>query len=338
MGSIFGWYSHLFWHDPFEGYMLGDWVKLTVAIGGGLFWAWGTWRAFRFSKSQISQRLLEFLKTNEEEALNSRKNLLRKLEFGETVERLVASKVLERTFGVVQSSLAFDTKAQLQHFQGLLVASAKIGEQHRDIANRQAATVLLLMGIHAMRHNQSLDARRHLQQALDLTKSDADVRLQLARLEFELGNTTQCQQQCDAALVETGADDELRARILELRSNVHRSNGNPLLERSDLTKCAPVLLHLRKWELAAQAYYRLAELQENFGPMRQVPISYIRALRCYQRIGDQAKVDELTNKLSLSPARQEDSPDITDELWQWMRLTIEIAILLSGVYMLVSQV
>ena len=74
MGSIFGWYSHLFWHDAFEGYMLGDWVKLTVAIGGGLFWAWGTWRAFRFSKSQISQRLLEFLKTNEEEALNSRKN------------------------------------------------------------------------------------------------------------------------------------------------------------------------------------------------------------------------------------------------------------------------
>jgi hypothetical protein len=58
------------------------------------------------------------------------------------VDQLAVNKTIGRhsAFGRV-----LEAQTHLSAFQRLLAKSAKVGEQHRDIANRQAATVLLFM-------------------------------------------------------------------------------------------------------------------------------------------------------------------------------------------------
>ncbi len=337
MGSVGNWFSNLLSQNPFAGYMLADWLRLALAVGAGMVWVWGVWGAYRYSKTQISKRLLEYLKNNEEGILNARKALLRRLEFGETVDRLVANRHIEEALGFLKSARVLETQVRLQAFQRLLTKSARIGEQHRDIASRQAATVLLLMGILAMRQNQTLVARQHLEHALDLTKSDAAVRLQLARLEFELGNAAQCLTHCQVALNDAGTDDELKAEVWSLRAAVHKKQRKPAREKSDLGACAPLFLQLKKWPRAAESYARLGELQENLGPRGQVRNSYERALESFERAADWTAAEALRRKLGLPSGEPQDRSVRTADLWQWLRLTTEVAILFSGFFMLVSR-
>lgn len=337
MGSVESSFAQLFSQNPFAGYTLIDWLKLTGVVAGGLVWLYGVWSAYRYSKGQISKRFLQYLDAHEENILAARKSLLRRLAYGETVRDLVANKALEQAFNLLKSARVLETSAHLGAFQRLLSKRAQFGERHRDLANRQAATVLLFMGILAIRQNQTLEARKHFEHALDLSKSDGEVQKYLGQLDFELGNPTRALSRYEAALNGAGNDIELKASVWNRRAQLYNSTANPQLEKNDLTLCAPILLQLRQWETAGQCYERLAELQEVYGPRRQALPSYKRAHWCYTLASNRAKLVELAPKIGLAPAASQSLGVSAADLWQWLRLTAEIAILLSGLFMLVSR-
>jgi tetratricopeptide (TPR) repeat protein len=276
------------------------------------------------------------LDAHEENVLHARKELVRRLRRGETPQQMKVHEKLEEAFALRRSARILDLQTLLHAFSRLLQKSARVGERHRDIASRQAATVQLFMGIVAFQQAQIAEARKHWETGIRLSNSDAEIMKWLGELEAQQGNRNLALNHFEDALGHVGEDYELKAEILMLRAQIYNRSNNPLLEKNDLKDCGPNFEDARRWKEAAQAFKRLAELQADFGPYVSVQSSREAALRNYERAGDEAGAALMRQLLGTAERRQPPPPPIWPALLQWLRLSAELTVAFWAFTMLVS--
>ena len=68
----------------FSRYTIKDWLQLVAAVVGIIVAVLGAWKAWRFSKSQIVNRLFEYLNADEKHVIEGRRRVLEYLRNGKS--------------------------------------------------------------------------------------------------------------------------------------------------------------------------------------------------------------------------------------------------------------
>jgi hypothetical protein len=153
----------------FPSYSLKDWVQIVAAIVGILGSTYGAWTAFRYSKSQIAKRLIEYLSDHERNVEEARQLVVQHLRHDEPIRRKPGLELHQHVEGAIRlaaSGRKEDAERELEGFALVLGHSAEIGRRHMDVAKKQAATILVFTGLIAQRRGESGPARNAWSKAL----------------------------------------------------------------------------------------------------------------------------------------------------------------------------
>jgi tetratricopeptide (TPR) repeat protein len=324
----------------FGGYTLKDWLQFLVAVFGIVGSIVGAWKWWRYSKWQIAKRLLEYLNDEEKNISEARHAVLRHIRYGEPLS-------LEPNVGVheqVQKALKkFDggqpvpAEQQLASFAVLLNEDVEVGRRYMNIANQQAATVLLFTGLIAKQRSDPGSARSAWTSALQHNPDDAEAMRCLGELDYEAGNDNEALRRLAKAVQLAPADKALRAETSHIRAEIFHRKRNPKHERNALHEAGDNFVDLGKHDRAATAYARAAEIELTpLNRTTQAPATFKKAYNSYHLARDRDGMDEVRQRLNDLGEDVTALPTLNKDAtralpWPWIRLSVEVLILGTAV-------
>ena len=173
-------------------YGIKEWLAIlgsVVGIGGSIF---GIWRAWRYSKSQIVQRLLDYLRDEEAKIKEARNRIIRHLRRGEPLGvepdhefyHDVKTALVELSNGAAK-----EAEKRLDRFRGTCrLVMSNSDKKYLSNANLQLATLHLVRGKSANERSETTAARTAWETALQCYSQDAEAARYLGELALAEGN------------------------------------------------------------------------------------------------------------------------------------------------------
>jgi tetratricopeptide (TPR) repeat protein len=313
-------------------YGFKEWVAIVaslVGIGGTIF---GVWRGWRYSKSQIAARLIEYLHDEEEKIKASRDRIIRHLRWGKPLD-----DDLEHEFyrEMKAANAEQGTERKLDDLAKGLVEDIEVGQKFVSNANLQLATVHLLRGKGALARSEYTVARTAWDKALRCYSQDAEAARYLGELALAEGDVESALEYFSRAYALAPDDKVLKAETWQLIATHYQLEGRPKLELGALVQCAPNFSEAQMHAHAAAAYSRAGELAAQLNRVRQAPELLREAFEnyslCSGRDGMRAtrqKLEDLGEDVSDLP--QVDQVRGRHIRWPWIRLAAELAILAAA--------
>jgi tetratricopeptide (TPR) repeat protein len=318
-------------------YGIKEWLTVVGSLfgtGGSIF---GIWRAWRYSKTQIAERLIEHLQDDETKIKEARERIIRHLRRGEPL----GEEIEHEFFRGVKNALDDPVQAEkkLASFAEAVASDIRVGQTYLNNANLQLATVFLAKGTIAKSRSEKTVARTAWEDALRCYSLDAEAARYLGELDLAAGDLEGAVDHFGKA-VKLGPDDKLlHAETSELLAAFHNQHGSPRAEIEELAKCAPNFADVGAHMRAAIAYARAADIAGQLNRTRQGPRFLRDAFENY-RLADhhvgmremREKLENLGEDVSGLPLPEEEP---TRQIpWFWIRLGLELTILGAAAYFL----
>src|SRR5205809_1089348 len=166
-------------------YGVKEWLAILgslVGIGGSIF---GVWRAWRYSKKQIAERLLEFLRDEEAKIVEARSRVIRHLRVREALGDEPDHAFyhdLRDTLEELARGDAREAEKKLDAFADAWSHDVKVGQKFLSNTNMQLATALLIRGKIANGRSEPTAARAAWQSALHAYPHDCEAARYLGEL------------------------------------------------------------------------------------------------------------------------------------------------------------
>jgi tetratricopeptide (TPR) repeat protein len=270
-----------------------DWLLAVVVVLAIAAYVYGLWQAYRFSKGQIVQRLLEYLEEDSAAIREARTAIIRHLRYGEPLPK----KPDQRFFRDFKQALVELDRGEAARAEQRLTELSKIGGMYVANAGLQTATALLVLGRIAGARSDSAGAKSAWETALKYNPDDAEAARYLGELALALGDVDTAWEQF-ARSAELAPEDRLaKAETTELRARYYRERRSPKLELGALNQCAPNFAKAGAHDRAAAAYARAAEIATQLGNGVQAPVSLRRAFDSYKLAGDRAGMQSMRESL-----------------------------------------
>jgi tetratricopeptide (TPR) repeat protein len=330
----------------FAPYSAKDWLQVVAAVLGITGSTYGAWKAFRYSKGQIAKRLLEYLEEHEKNVDEVRHLVVPYLRNGRAIERkpdLEMHKRVENAIKLAGRGQEQEAEKDLEGFVVILTRSAEVGRLHMDIAKRQAATILVCTGLLAQSRGDITTARGAWTRALDENPGDAEAIRCLGELELAAGHGEEALEHFTKAVTLAPNDNLLRAETASMRAEYYKKRGNPRLELNALHDSAPHFEEVGEHRRAADAHARAAEIEDQLGQVIRAPGTLKKAYHSYFRAHDRPGADRVRQRLSdmgedVSGLPAFDEPSRWPSIpWQWVRLLLEVLILLAACYVAIMR-
>ncbi len=316
-------------------YGIKEWLAIlgsVVGIGGSIF---GIWRAWRYSKSQIVQRLLDYLRDEEAKIKEARNRIIRHLRRGEPLGvepdhefyHDVKTALVELSNGAAK-----EAEKRLDSFAESLAGDVKLGQKYLSNANLQLATLHLVRGKSANERSETTAARTAWETALQCYSQDAEAARYLGELALAEGNLERAIDHFGSATALAPDDKLLKAETSELLAAFHRERGRVTYEIDALVECAPTFADGGEYGRAAAAYARAGDIAVQLNRVRQGPRFLRSAFDNYKLAGDQDGMREMRSRLEnlgedVSELQLADIATVRQLPWTSIRLAIELSIL-----------
>jgi len=316
-------------------YGIKEWLAIAasvIGIGGSIF---GLWRGWRYSKSQIVERLLEYLRDEESKIRDARNRIIRRLRGGE----LLVSEPSHDFYREVKDALdelasgdPQQAEGRLETFADHLGSDLKLGQKYLSNVNLQLATILLVRGRSAKDRSEATAARTAWESALQLYSEDAEAERYLGELALAGGDVKTARKHFARAYAFAPDDKILRAETWEQVAGHYQRQGLPKVELKALVECAPNFSGAGAHGRAAAAYARAGELGAQLNHIKQAPELWREAFENFRLSADHEGMSAIWQKLKDFGEDVSDLPKI-DQLpgrhvpWFWIRLALEFSIL-----------
>ena len=316
-----------------SNYGIKEWLQLIAAAVGIVVSIIGAWKAWRFSKWQMVNRLFEYLNTDEKHIIGSRRRVLEHLRNGKGATLKSGVELhdgIEKAIKLLHAGRAVEAEESLAGFALMLSGSAEVGRRHTAVASQQAATVLLFMGLIAKQLKDPPRARKAFEEALDHWPEDAEAFRSLGELELRSRNFQQAHQHFDKAIELASRDRQLEVEIWMLKAEAFQSAGDARGLATALLECAKAFAEIEDHRSAGEAYSRAGDAQVSLRHTRRARRTYRSAFDCYERAGNLDRMREMRER--LADLKVKDLPAIptpsrTPIPWPGIRLALELSIL-----------
>jgi len=129
-----------------SSYGIKEWLQLIGAMIGIFVSILGAWKAWRFSKWQMVNRLFEHLNTDEKHIIEARRAVLKHLRNGKG-SRLRSGVELHdgiaKAIKLLDADRAVEAEEYLTGFALMLSGSAEVGRRHTAVASEQAYSPII---------------------------------------------------------------------------------------------------------------------------------------------------------------------------------------------------
>jgi len=268
-----------------SGYGVKEWLAIAgslVGIGVTIFGAWRTWR---FSKSQIATRLLEYLQDEEARIKEARILIIRRLRQGEPLASEAEHDLYREVKGALDELANGDpqqAEKKLNGFAESLAKDIKLAQKYLSNSSVQLATVLLVRGKSASERSEATVARTSWERALECYSEDAEAARYLGELALAGGDVQTARKHFSRAYDLAPDDKMLRAETWEQVAAHYQLQGVPKVELKALVECAPNFSDSAAYAQAASAYARAGELALQLGQIRKGPELLREAFKNFQ--------------------------------------------------------
>ena len=321
-----------------SSYGLKEWLAILASVlglGGSVF---GLWRGFRYSKTQIANRLMEYLHDEEAKIKASRDRIIRHLRLGAPI----GENFEHESFQGMQAALADQAANDIQSAEKTLNNVAQglrhdvgVGEKFAANANLQLATALLIRGKSAFTRGEHSAARLAWEQALQCYSSDAEVQRYLGELSLAAGDIQPALEHFNRAQTLSQDDKLLHAETWEQVADYYRDQGPMRSELKALREAAPNYAEAERGDRAAGLYMRAGELGARLGHTREAPEHFRAAFDIFSARSDRAGMAAARANLE---ALGEDVTDLSMPSaphgrrldWRWIRYAVELAVLVAA--------
>jgi len=321
----------------FSKYTLKDWAQFIAAVLGIVVSIVGAWKAWRFSKPQIVNRLFEHLNTDEKHVIEGRRSVLSYLRNGNAAPPRRGVELhtnIKKAIQLVAEDRHVEAEEVLNGFALYLRGSAEVGRRHTDVASQQAATILLFAGHVAKQRKDPPSARKAFEEALEHYPDDAEVLRSLGEIDLRASRFPEAHRSFDAALGLALNDKRLEAEIWSLKAEAYQLSGDAKAYPNALLGSAAAYAEIEERGMAGDAYARAGDAQLSLRHTKRARQSYRRAFDCYQRLGNVERMIVMRDRLLALKADLSDLPPIEETAsrqtkipWPWVRLAIELLIL-----------
>ena len=324
----------------FSSYSLKDWLQFAAAVLAIAVSSYGWWKALQYSKARIAERLKEYLDRQEKNIGEVRHLIVPHLRNGRAISQtptVEIHKCIEGAIRLAQRRDHENAEGQLRAFVISLTNDAEVGRRHWEVARKQAATVLVFAGLIAQKRGDIPSAQTAWTQALEHNPQDPEAIRCLGELDLMAGRSDEAFERFAQATGLAPDDKLLRAETQSLKADFYRRTAAPKRERDDLRDSARHFEDAGEHQRAGEAYERAAEIEVQLGFVRQAPETLKRAHRAFHTAEDhranqvRERLSEMGEDVSNVPILEEPSkwPAIP---WPWVRLSIEVLILGTVVY------
>lgn len=317
-------------------YGFKEWLAVLGSLfgmGGSVF---GIWRAWRYSKAQIAQRLMEYLEDEEAKIKQARDRVVRHLRRGEAL----GNKIDHRFFTGMADALADSSEAEkkLLTFANAIKRDMELGQKYLDNSRLCMSTLQLARGAIAKAKSEPAAARSALASALECYPEDAEAERYLGELALASGDPETAQEHFGRAYALAPDDKLLKAETWEALGSHYQQQGRRRLELGALVECAPVFAETDIYPKAAVTFARAGEVASQLGRTRQAPELLKSAFENYQSAGDEAgmkamrkHLEDLGEDVSRLPLFEEAHRRPLP--WFWIRLALELVLISIAVYL-----
>ena len=292
-GQLWPFSGHSWPLIDFGSYGTREWLIAGGALLAIAAYVYGLWQAYRFSKSQIAKRLLEYLEEDAKAIREVRNAVIRHVRYSEPLP----AKPNHPFYRDFKLALAALEKGDAARAEQRLTELSKVGGMYVTNAGLQTATALLVLGRIAVARSDSAGAKSVWETALRYNPEDAEAARYLGELALALGDVDTAWEQF-AKASELAPDDKLaKAETTELRARYYRERHSTKLELGALNQCAPNFAKAGAYDRAAAAYARAGEIATQLGNGVQAPVSLRRAYDNYKLAGDRAGMKRMRESL-----------------------------------------
>jgi tetratricopeptide (TPR) repeat protein len=319
-------------------YGIKEWLAILgslVGIGGSIF---GVWRAWRYSKKQIAERLLEFLRDEEARIVEGRSRVIRHLRVGETLGDEPDHAFyhdLKGTLEELARGNVREAEKRLDTFADVWAHDVKVGQKFLSNTNMQLATALLIRGNIAKDRSERSAARSAWEGALHAFPHDCEAARYLGELALAADDIDGALEYFSKAQALAPDDNMLSAETWQLVADFYQRQGPRKSELRALNLCAPDFVNAGAWGQAAAAYARAGEIAGDFGQSVQGPRLLRQAFDNYSLAGDRDGMRAVRQKLEslgddVSDLGSVEQPRRRRDPWPWIRLALEVSILAAA--------
>jgi tetratricopeptide (TPR) repeat protein len=319
-------------------YGVKEWLAILgslVGIGGSIF---GVWRAWRYSKKQIAERLLEFLRDEEAKIVEGRNRVIRHLRVRETLGDEPDHAFYRDLRGTLEELARGDVRDAEKKLDAVADAWAhdvKVGQKFLSNTNLQLATALLIRGKIANGRSEPTAARTAWENALQAYPYDCEAARYLGELALTADDIDGALEYFSKAHALAPDDKMLSAETWQLVADFYLRQGPKKSELRALNECAPDFASAGACDQAAAAYARAGEIAGDFGQTVQAPRLLRQAFDNYSLAGDRDGMRAVRQKLESLGDDVSDLPSVEQPPrrrvpWLWIRLALELSILAAA--------
>jgi tetratricopeptide (TPR) repeat protein len=276
-----------------DGYGTKAWLVVGAAVLAIGAYVYGLWKAYRFSKGQMVNRLLEYLEDEAAAIREARTAVIRHVRYAQPLPR----KPNHPFFRDFKQALAELDRGEAARAEHRLTELSKVGGMYVANAGLQTATALLVLGKIAGARSDTAGAKSAWETALRYNPDDAEAARYLGELALALGDVDTAWEQFAKAAELAPHDKLAKAETTELRAHYYRERRSPKLELGALNQCAPNFAKAGAHDRAAAAYARAGEIAAQLGNGVQAPVSLRRAFDNYKLTGDRAGMRAMRESL-----------------------------------------
>jgi tetratricopeptide (TPR) repeat protein len=239
-----------------SNYGIKEWLQLIAAAIAIFVSVIGAWRTYRYSKSQIAKRLMEYLEDEKTRIKDSRNRIIGHLRLGRPPNGGTSHDFYRDVKAVLDGLASRDprtTEKQLKTLESALAGDIDVGQKHISNANLKLATLLLVRGKSANERSETTEARAAWETALKCYSHDAEAERYLGELALAEGDEKKAVKHFGQAYSFAPDDKLLRAETWEIIGDYYQQQGRPMLELKALVACAPNFAGAKAYDRAARA-------------------------------------------------------------------------------------
>jgi tetratricopeptide (TPR) repeat protein len=319
-------------------YGVKEWLAILgslAGIGGSVF---GIWRAWRYSKKQIAERLLEFLRDEEAKIVDARSRVIRHLRAREPLGHEPDHAFYHDLRGALEDlarGSVHEAEKKLDAVAEACAHDAKVGQKFLSNSNLQLATVLLIRGKVANGRPEPTAARSAWENALHAYPHDCEAARYLGELALAAGDVDRTLECFSRAQALAPDDKMLSAETWQLVADFYQRQGPKKSELHALKECAPDFAGAGAYGQAGAAYERAGDIAADFGQNVQSPRLLRLAFDNYRLADDQDNMNQVREKLESLGDDVSDLPSIERPSrrqipWFWVRVAVELSILAAA--------
>lgn len=319
-------------------YGLKEWLAILgslIGIGGSIF---GLWRAWRYSKKQIAERLLEFLRDEEAKIVDARSRIILNLRCQGQPDNEPDHAFYRGLREVLQGlgrGPTHEAEKKLDRLAEAWSHDAKVAQKFLSNANVQLATALLIRGKIARDRAEPTAARAAWQEALHAYPHDCEAARYLGELALANGDIESALEHFSKAYALAPDDKMLSAETWELVADYYHREGRRRQGLAALRECASDFADAGMYARSAVAYARAGDLAAQLGAHKQAPELLREAFWNFNGAGDSRGMVATRKKLEDMEQDVSDLPEaiVSPERpvrWQKIRLTLEFSVLAAA--------